>query len=90
MAKGTLCTKNGSIDLLDAELRRLEIGTGCNRLLMYRGSPDSKDLWTNKHILKSIQAFMGKKYNSAALGLIVSFLYQGILTMILTAAFRII
>ena len=41
--------KNGSINLFDVELRRLEIGIGCNRFLMYRGSPDSKDLWANKH-----------------------------------------
>ena len=55
MEKGTLYAnlldKNRSINLFDVEQRRLEIEAGCNRFLMYRGSPDSKDLWANKHIL---------------------------------------
>ena len=82
--------KNGSIYLLDSELRRLEIGTGCDRFLMYRGSPDSKDLWANKHILYSILAFTAHKCNSIARGVVLSVLYLGILTRILTAALRII
>ena len=60
--------KNDSTNLLDVELRRLEIGTDCNRFLMYRGSADSKDLWANKHILNSIPAFTAKKWNSIAHG----------------------
>ena len=57
---------------------------------MYRGSAGGKGLWYNKHILYSIFTFTGKKYNSIALGVILSGLYLGIVTMILTAAFRII
>ena len=48
---------------MDVELQRLEIGTGCNRFLMYRGSPDSKYLWVNQRILNSILAVTGEKNN---------------------------
>ena len=82
--------KNGSINLSDTELRKLGIGTGCTRFLMYRGSPDSKDLLANKLILYSILAFTGKKFISIALGVILSVLYLDIFTMNLTASFRII
>ena len=82
--------KKYSINLLDTELRRLEIGTGFNRFLTCRGSPDSKDLWANKHILHSVFAFTCKKGNSISLGVILSVLHLDIFTMILTAVFRII
>ena len=82
--------KNGSTNLLEVELRRLEIRTSCNRFLTYRGSPDSKDLWVDKYILNYTHAFSCKKCNSIALGIILAVLYPGIFTMILTAAFRII
>ena len=64
-------------------------GTGYYSFLMYRGSPDSKDLWANKLFLIYILAFTGKKCNSIALGIFLSVLYLGILTMILTKTFRI-
>ena len=75
---------------MDVELRRLEIGTGWYQFLMYRGSPDSKDIWANNHILYYIFAFTSKKCKSIPLGVIRSVLYVGIFTMILTAAFRIV
>ena len=81
--------KNSPVNLIDAELRRLEIGTGYNSFSRYRGSPDSNGLWANKLILYSILAFTGKKCNSSALGVILSVLYLGIFTVTLTAAFRI-
>ena len=82
--------KNGSINLLDVELQRLEIGTSYNRLLVYRVSPDSKGLRGNKRILYYILALTGNKCKSMTLGVVLYVLYQGIFTMILTAAFRII
>ena len=82
--------KNVSTNLLDIKLQKLEIGTGCNRFLMYRVPPDSKDLWANKPILNSILAFTGKKCNSIALGVNLYALYLGIFAMVLTAAFRLI
>ena len=82
--------KNGSYNLFDAELRRLEFGTGCNRFLLCRGWSDSKDLRASKHILYAILASTGKNCNSFALDVILSNLYLGIFTMILTAAFGII
>ena len=45
---------------------------------MYQGSPDSKDLWASNHILNSILAFMGKKCNLIALGVILFVLYLGL------------
>ena len=67
-----------------------EIGTGCSMFLMYRVSPDSKDLWANKHILNSILALMGRKCSSITLRVTLSVLYLGMFTMIPSAAFRII
>ena len=38
-----------------------------------RGSNDNKDLWADKHILNSILTFIGKKFNSIGLGVIIRY-----------------
>ena len=57
---------------------------------MHLGSPDNKDLWTNKLILNSNPALIGKKCEPMASGVILSALHLYIFKMNLKAAFKII
>ena len=57
---------------------------------MYLGSPDSKDLLTNKHIMNCILALIDRECNSIAFGMFLSVLYLGIFKKIRTAALIII